>query len=111
MSALQLGARLGVKPQSLAGLEKSEASGTIQLKTLRNAAEALDCTLVYALVPRSSLEDAAQRRAREIANRELARIGHTMDLEAQGLSEAEREAQIDEYVREHVRERDLWKLP
>ena len=111
MSALQLGARLGVKPQSLAGLEKSEASGTIQLKTLRNAAEALDCTLVYALVPRSSLEDAAQGRAREIANRELARIGHTMDLEAQGLSEAEREAQIDEYVREHVRERDLWKLP
>lgn len=111
MSALQLSTRLGVKPQSMAGLEKSEASGTIQLKTLRNAAEALDCTLVYAFVPRSSLEDAVQTRERAIANKELARIGHTMDLEAQGLSKAEREAQIDEYVREHVRERDLWRLP
>ena len=26
-------------------------------------------------------------------------------------TKAEREAQIDEYVREHVRERDLWRLP
>ena len=108
MSALQLGIRLGVKPQSVADLEKSEAFGTIQLKTLRKLAEALGCTLVYALVPKSSLENAVQTRAREIARKELARIGHTMDLEAQGLSKAEREAQIDEYVREHLRERDLW---
>ncbi len=111
MSALQLSMRLGVKPQSIAGLEKSEASGTIQLATLRKAAAALDCTLVYALVPSSSLEDAVQTRARAIASRELARIGHTMDLEAQGLSKAEREAQIEDYVRDHVRERDLWRLP
>ncbi len=109
MSALQLGMRLGVKSQSVADVEKSEGYGTIQLKTLRKAAEALDCTLVYALVPKSSLEDAVQTRAREIARRELARIGHTMDLEAQGLSKAEREAQIDEYVREHLRNRDLWE--
>ncbi len=108
MSALQLGTRLGMKPQSVADLEKSEAHGTIQLKTLRKAAEALDCTLVYALVPNSSLEDAVGTRARKIARKELARVGHTMDLEAQGLSRAEREAQIDEYVREHLRERDLW---
>ncbi len=108
MSALQLGTRLGAKPQSVADVEKSEAYGTIQLKTLRKAAEALDCTLVYALVPNSSLEGAVQRRAREIASKELARIGHTMDLEAQSLSKAKREAQIDEYIRENLRERDLW---
>ncbi len=109
MSALQLGTRIGVKPQSVADLEKSEAYGTIQLKTLRKAAEARDCTLVYALVPNSSLEDEVQTRAREIARKELARIGHTMDLEAQGLSHADRETQVDDYVREHLRERDLWR--
>ena len=109
MSALQLGTRLGVKPQSVADVEKSEAYGTIQLKTLRKAAEALDCTLVYALVPNSSLEDAVETRAREVARKELARIAHSMDLEDQGLSKVEREAQIDEYVREHLRERDLWE--
>ena len=111
MSASQLGARLGVKPQTVADLEKSEALGTIQLKTLRKVAEALDCTLLYALAPNSSLEDTIQERARRIARKEIARIGHSMDLEAQGLSKAEREAQIDDYIREHLRERDLWEQP
>ena len=109
MTAPQLGRRLGMKPQSVAGLEKSEAYGTVQLKTLRKAAEALDCTLVYALLPNAPLEDAVQTRARKIARKELARIGHTMDLEAQGLSEKEREAQMDEYVHDQLRERDLWE--
>ncbi len=109
MRAHQMGARLGMKPQSVTQMEKSESYGTIQLKTLRKAAAALDCTLVYTLVPNSSLEDAVQTRAREIARKELARIGHTMDLEAQGLSRTERDAQIDDYVREHLRERDIWE--
>ena len=109
MHARQMGTRLGMRQQSVAELEKSEGYGTIQLKTLRQAAEALDCTLVYAFVPNSSLEGVVQTRAREIARKELTRIGHTMDLEAQSLSKAKREAQIDEYIREHIRERDLWE--
>ncbi len=109
MSGAQLGQRLGVKAQSVADIEKSEASGAIQLKTLRRAAEALDCVVVYALVPRSSLDEMVQGRAREIASKELARIAHTMDLEAQGLSRGEREEQIEAYIRDHLRERDLWE--
>lgn len=109
MTASQLAKRLGVRPQSVADMEASEVHGTIQLKTLRKAAEALDCTLVYALVPRTSLEEAVQSRARIVATDELVRIGHTMDLEAQGLSRAEREKQIDQYIREHLRERELWE--
>ncbi len=108
MRAYQMGTRLGMKQQSVTKMEKSEGYGTIQLKTLRQAAEALDCTLVYAFVPNTSLEDAVQTRAREIASNELARIGHTMDLEAQSISKAKREAQIDEYIRDNLRERDLW---
>lgn len=109
ISARQLGGILGIKPQSLEGLEKSEAHGTITLKSLRKVAEALDCTLVYALVPNSSLEDAVQSRARKIAREELTRIEHTMDLEAQGLSEAENEARIEEYIHNYINERDLWE--
>lgn len=109
MRARQMGTRLGMKPQSVIHMEKSESYGTIQLKTLRKAAEALDCTLVYAFVPNSSLEAVVQTRAREIATKELVHIGHTMDLEAQSLSKANREAQIDEYIREHLSERDLWE--
>jgi len=43
--------RMGVAPQSLAGYEDAEAEGTIRLDTLRRAALALNCTVVYALVP------------------------------------------------------------
>ena len=109
MSGAQLGRRMGVKAQSVADIEKSEASGTIQMKTLRRVAEALDCVVVYALIPKSSLEDVVQRRAREIARKELIRIAHTMDLEAQGLSQEEREEQVETYIHDHLRERDLWE--
>lgn len=109
MSGAQLGRRMGVKAQSVADIEKSEASGTIQLKTLRRVAEALDCSVVYALIPKSSLEDMVQGRAREIARNELVRIAHTMDLEAQGVSPKKREEQIETYIQDHLRERDLWE--
>lgn len=109
MSGAQLGRRMGVKAQSVADIEKSEASGTIQLKTLRRVAEALDCSVAYALIPKSSLEDMVQVRAREIARKEVTRIAHTMDLEAQGLSPKEREEQIETYIQDHLRARDLWE--
>ena len=108
MTAVQFARRMGVRPPSVVNMEQSESHGTIQLKTLRKAAEALDCVLVYALVPRTSLEDTVQARARELAVEQMARIGHTMDLEAQGLSQADQEAQIEAYIRDHLRERDLW---
>ena len=64
MSGVQFARRLNVRPPSVASLEASEESGTIQLKTLRRAAEALDCTLVYALVPNDTLQGAVHARAR-----------------------------------------------
>ena len=43
MTGAQLGKRLGMTAQGIVSLERSEASGTIQLNTLRRAAEAMDC--------------------------------------------------------------------
>jgi predicted DNA-binding mobile mystery protein A len=111
MRGFQFGKRLGIRPQSVEALERSEANGSIQLKTLRRAAEALDCTLVYALVPNTSLQDAVRARARQIAMRNLGRVAHTMKLEAQDTSDANLEARIDAYIRDTLRERDLWNEP
>lgn len=111
MSGVQLGTRLGVRPQTVETIEKSEAAGTIQLNTLRRAAEALDCTVVYALVPNTSLESAVGARARKIAIRELQRVAHTMRLEAQGTDDANLEARIEAYIRDVLSERDLWSDP
>jgi predicted DNA-binding mobile mystery protein A len=111
MSGVQLARRLNIRPQSVEALERSEIDGTIQLKTLRRAAEALDCTLVYALVPKETLEASVHTRARRIALRALGRASHSMKLEAQETSDAKREEQIETYIREVVKAREIWNEP
>jgi predicted DNA-binding mobile mystery protein A len=108
MTGTQLATRLGVRPQTVESIEKSEEAGRIQLQTLRRAAEALDCTLIYALVPKSSLEGAVAARARRIAIRDLQRVAHTMTLEAQDTGDADMEARVEAYIRDVLRERNLW---
>jgi predicted DNA-binding mobile mystery protein A len=108
MSGVQFARRLDVQPPSVAALEASEESGAIQLRTLRRAAEALDCTLVYALVPNDSLEKAVRKRARRIALRDLGRVAHTMKLEAQETTDGSTDERVEEYIRDNVKERDLW---
>jgi predicted DNA-binding mobile mystery protein A len=111
MTGAQFAKRLHVRQQAVEALEKSEAAGTIRLNTLRRAAEALDCRLVYALVPNNSLEELIGARAREIALRDLGRVAHTMGLEAQATGDADLEARIEAYIRDELKERDLWKEP
>jgi predicted DNA-binding mobile mystery protein A len=108
MSGVQFARRLGIRPQSVEALEASEATGTIQLNTLRRAAEALGCSLVYAIVPNESLEAMVHARARRIALRDLGRVAHTMRLEAQETADADLEARVEAYIRDNVRDRDLW---
>ena len=110
MSGKQLAQRLKIAPQNVDLLEKSESADTIQLKTLRRAAEALNCTLVYALVPNTSLEAMVNARAREIALHDLGRVAHTMKLEAQETDERDLEERIEDYIRDVLRARDLWKI-
>lgn len=109
MSSSQLASRLGVDQSTVTRMEQSEAADTISLATLRRAAAALDCTLVYALVPRTSLEDTVQSRARRIAEQHIAEIEHTMALEAQGLDEEGRESRVEEHAAGLRDDRRLWQ--
>jgi predicted DNA-binding mobile mystery protein A len=99
MSSAQLAKRLGVSQPSVVALEQSEAKGTIELATLRRAAEALDCTLVYALLPNQPLEGMVRDRARALARQRLAPVEHSMRLEDQAVGATDSEAQLDEFVR------------
>ncbi len=85
MSAADFAARMGVAETTALSLERNERAGKVGLDTLRRAAEALDCDLVYALVPRSSLQMMVDERAKTMAAAQLRRVGHTMLLEAQGV--------------------------
>lgn len=57
VSAGELGRRLGVSRQLPLQFEHAEAADTITLKSLRTVAAALDCDLVYALVPRNGAQE------------------------------------------------------
>ena len=95
MTTAQLAKRLGISQPSVVGLEKAEAAKVITLETLERAARALDCTLVYALVPRKPLETILRERAREKARERLRTISHSMSLEDQHVHEEDEHEQLE----------------
>lgn len=100
LSTAQLAKRLGIKQPSVVAIEQSEAKGTIELATLRRVAAALDCTLVYTLVPNRPLEQTMRERARLYARRHRSPIEHSMMLEDQKVDRREVDARVDEILRE-----------
>ena len=100
MTAEQLAKRLGIKQPSVVAMEQSEIKGSIELATLRRVAEALDCRLIYAFVPKTTLEHTVRERARSWARRRRAAVEHSMLLENQKVEERNFEARLDEIVRE-----------
>lgn len=87
LAGVDLARRLDIAPSSVSALESSEAAGTVSLNTLRKAAGAMDCELVYAIVPRSSIAKLLERRAGEKADAMLRHVGQSMNLEAQGVED------------------------
>ncbi len=110
MSSTDLASRLGTTRQAVAQMEKSEIGGSIRLETLRRAAEALDSTLVYALVPNRPLEETVDRRAHDVAAAEVARVRQTMLLENQLVDDSVDQTRlVDELAEELKRSRHLWR--
>jgi predicted DNA-binding mobile mystery protein A len=100
MTTGQLARRLSVKQPSVVAIEQSEARGSIELATLRRVAEALDCTLVYAFVPKRPLETIVKERARMFARRRRSPVEHSMLLEDQAVTGTDAEKHLDQIVRE-----------
>lgn len=102
LSTRQLAERMGAAPSRVTTLEKAEVTGGTTLRSLREAAEAMDCALVYAIVPKTTLEAIRRERAAAIAERELSSLHHTMRLENQAVGrdelEEERQRLIDDLL-------------
>jgi predicted DNA-binding mobile mystery protein A len=111
MSGKQLADRLNVSQPRIPKLEQDEVSGAVSLKTMRQAAAAMDCVFVYAIVPRTTLEETVRVQARKVADARSQRISHTMLLEAQNLTAEEQRASLYADVEELVREmpKELWE--
>ena len=98
MTTAQLAKRMNVSQPRVPGIEKAEVSGSIKLESLERAAHALDCRLVYALVPRKPLESLVEDRARELAKKRLWATSHSMALENQRVSEADEREHLERLV-------------
>lgn len=110
MSARNLADRVGVKRQRIEAIEKAEKTGATTLKTMREVAEAMDCVLVYAIVPRTSLDEIVRDQAGKKADAELSRLHHTMRLENQALGKSDLAEERERLVREILAgsSRRLW---
>jgi predicted DNA-binding mobile mystery protein A len=109
MTSVALARRLQLSDSAIRKLEQSEADGAITLASLRRVAEALDCDLHYALVPRKPLKDMLTDRALDVARLRVATVAHHMALEAQSVDDAVTESQIEELAEELLRKpRALW---
>lgn len=87
MSTRQLAERVGVEQSNITRFEEREASGKVTLASLAAVAKAMDCRLIYAIVPDDryrDLEMIVDERARDLARQLAERTEHSMRLEKQG---------------------------
>ena len=111
MRIIDLAKRMGVTEGAVRDLEKAEVSDSITIGRLKRAASALDFELVYALVPRTSIEKTFTKQILRRARRDANRTAATMDLEGQGLPTEAVENLRQEFVLEYLRDppKDLWR--
>lgn len=81
--------RMGTSRQSYTTLEQAEADWSITLKSLHRAAEAMDCEVVYFLVPKQHRGGtfAALAQDHDPALRQLKKTEHSMALEGQAVGD------------------------
>ena len=90
VSSGELAERMQTNRSLVVQQEKAEAEDRITLKSLRAYANALDCDLVYAFIPRAStLQELVDTRARAAAKANVLGVEHTMALENQASGNLE----------------------
>lgn len=111
MSSQALAKRLRCSQTNVIAMEKRETQGNITLETLEQVAAALQCKLVYALVPEKSLEQILTAQAHKVAQRQIKAINHSMSLEQQGLTNQQLQQQEAALVAELLEGnlKELWE--
>lgn len=110
MSRRQLAARLGLSVSRIQRLEHDEVTGSVTMKSLQRTAEAMDCVLVYAVIPRTSLDETIERQAQKKALAHMQSISHSMALEKQALDSASNQAMLETLTQQLIQQskHTLW---
>jgi predicted DNA-binding mobile mystery protein A len=115
LSIRQLAERVGVGHGSINQLEKREPKKRVTLESIENAARAMDCKVVYAIVPQESgatLDDIIRNKAIAAASKILKEVSHTMKLEAQGTSDKQVQNEIKRIANQLIESGDnrIWDV-
>ncbi len=112
MSGAALSRRLGGGRTLAANLEHSEREDRATLRSMREAAEAMGCRFVYAIVPPEgqSIETLVEAQARRRATQLIREAAVHMHLEAQQLGEEDARTELERITCElqHHLPRDFW---
>lgn len=111
----QLAERVGVSHGSIDQIEKREPKKKVTLESLEQIANAMDCKVVYAIVPidpKETLDDIVKRKATEAAKKIVTQVSHTMRLEAQGINEKQIKKEISRIASELIASSDprIWDI-
>lgn len=97
MTSRQLAERLGIQQSGVTRLEEREADGKATLEIISRAAKAMNCKLIYAIVPDdrfNDLETIIDEHAHAFARELVERTEHSMQLENQGTDPVDVSTQI-----------------
>lgn len=100
MSGAQLARRAGVSRAAVNACERKEPDGAITIRKMSELAEAMDCEFIYAVVPRSTVDEIVQAQALRKAEKLVRRARGHMALEKQALSEAHTQDEIARLAQE-----------
>lgn len=92
---------------TLSQAEKREEQGKVTLETLNKMAAAMDCELIYAIVPTTNLKSAIKKQAQSKATRILKRADTHMALEDQAVKSTMKE-RIERLSEKLIQDGDIW---
>lgn len=103
----ELGRLASVSTASVAQAERREVDGQVSMSTLKKMAEAMDCELVYAFVPKKDMKTLIHDKAFEKAQKTLGLADLHMKLENQKVEGNERE-RIERLAQKFIDMGDIW---
>jgi predicted DNA-binding mobile mystery protein A len=111
MSSYELAERMHLSPTRVRQFETAEVAGSIRLSTLRRAAEALNCRLIYVFAPNEPLELMVERQARSKAAKQLSISDPDALYDEEQEEHLELQEDLEKLTEHFVDRQGLWSQP
>jgi predicted DNA-binding mobile mystery protein A len=89
MTSHQFAKRIGISQARVSAIEAGEPEDSLTLKTVKEAAAALNCKFVYFLIPEKKFEEIVNEQAIKFIKSNTKLVAHSMKLENQGISSSD----------------------